>query len=137
MTSATTAETPEQIVGDLIDAVVPTDQHMLEVRHVAKVLGVTDRAVLYLLQDRKLGFIRTGKRGYRIPRVILTEYMMRNFVARELTEAEQRLAATRKALQMAERQLAKLNARIEEAELALRDEESPPKGRSTQTVLVP
>ncbi len=38
---------------------------------------------------------------------------------------------------MAERRLANLNARIEEAELALRGEESSPKGRSTQTVLAP
>ncbi|QFY09594.1 hypothetical protein GBF35_25695 [Nonomuraea phyllanthi] len=135
MTSTNTATTPEQIVGDLIDAVVPDDVTMLEVRDVARVLNVTDRAVLYLLQDHRLSYIRTGKRGYRVPRVLLAEYLLQSFIPRQLTAAEQQLAETQQAIQEATDRLSELTARIAvaEAELGLTDA-SPPRGRSTQTV---
>ena len=139
MTSADTATTPEQIVGDLIDAAVPHAEHMLEVAQVAKVLGVTNRAVLYLLQDNKLSYIRTGKRGYRIPRPFLAEYLMQSFIPRRITAAEQQLNETLQAIQEAQAKLDGLAARIAaaEGELALLDDAPPRRGRSTQTVPAP
>lgn len=134
MTSARPARTPERIVGALIDAVVDNDVQMLEVWQVAEILNVTPRAVLYLLQDRKLAFIRTGKRGYRIPRETLAEYMLANFADRELTEVERKLARAQRALQKAEARLAEITARIEAAQSALRDDESHTPGRPTQAV---
>ncbi|MEQ4724733.1 excisionase family DNA-binding protein [Nonomuraea sp. B19D2] len=138
MTSGNTATTPEQIVGDLIDAAVPDDEQMLEVGQVAKVLGVTNRAVLYLLQDNRLSYIRTGKRGYRIPRPLLAEYLLQGFAPRQLTAAEQQLAEARRAIQDAETKLADLTARINEAEVTLalvEGVDTPPRRRrSTQTV---
>ncbi|MFG1709178.1 excisionase family DNA-binding protein [Nonomuraea sp. M3C6] len=138
MTSANTATTPEQIVGDLIDAAAPDGEQMLQVGQVAKVLGVTDRAVLYLLQDNRLGYIRTGRRGYRIPRPLLAEYLLQGFIPRQLTAAEQQLAETQQAIQEANDELATLTARITAAEatLALVDgvDTPPRRRRSTQTV---
>jgi excisionase family DNA binding protein len=138
MTSTDTATTPEQIVGDLIDAAIPNDVQMLEVGQVAKVLGVTDRAVLYALQDNRLSYVRTGKRGYRIPRVLLAEYLLQSFVPRKITAAEQQLAGAQQAIQEATDKLADLAARIAvaEARLALLDGADAPhqRGRSTQTV---
>ncbi|GGO63055.1 excisionase family DNA-binding protein [Nonomuraea cavernae] len=138
MTSTNTAMTPERIVGDLIDAAAPDGEQMLQVGQVAKVLGVTDRAVLYLLQDNRLGYIRTGKRGYRIPRPLLAEYLLQGFIPRQLTAAEQLLAETRQAVKEATDKLAALAARIAAAEatLALVDgtDAIPHRGRSTQTV---
>ncbi|MEV0617619.1 excisionase family DNA-binding protein [Nonomuraea sp. NPDC050404] len=138
MTSTDTATTPEQIVGDLIDAVVPDDVRMLEVGHVAKVLGVTDRAVLYLLQGKKLSYVRTGKRGYRIPRAMLAEYLLEGFHPRQLKAAQQQLVETQQAIQDATDKLASLAARITAAEAKLAQVDSantpPQRRRSTQTV---
>ncbi|WP_433235367.1 excisionase family DNA-binding protein [Streptosporangium sp. CA-135522] len=135
MTSANTATMPERIVADLIDAGEPTGEHMLKVGQVAKVLKVTDRTVLYLLQDNRLSYITTGKRGYRIPRVLLAEYLLESFVPRQLTEAEQMLANVRQAIQDSKAELADLAARIATAKTELVEADTPTRrGRSTQTV---
>lgn len=135
MTSANTATTPERIVGDLIDAAEPTGEQKLTVGQVALALGVTDRTVLYLLQDNRLGYIRTGKRGYRIPRALLVEYLLENFVPRQLTEAEQTLAEVQQAIQDSKAELADLTARIAAAKTELAQADIPAqRGRSTQTV---
>lgn len=138
MTSEDTAETPERIVGDLIDAVIKDDKQMLQVGQVAKVLGVTDRAVLYLLQDNRLSYIRTGRRGYRIPRALLFEYLMLSFVPRQLTAAEQQLAEAQQAIQDAQAELATLAARIATAKATVAStdgaEALPRRRRPTQPV---
>ncbi|MFF0770927.1 excisionase family DNA-binding protein [Nonomuraea wenchangensis] len=137
MTSTDTATTPEQIVGDLIDAVVPEDVQMLDVGQVASVLGVTDRAVLYALQDNRLSYVRTGKRGYRIPRAVLTDYLLESFTPRKVTAAEQQLAETQQAIEAAMLKLADLNERIAAAEAKLNQlgADTPPhRRRPTQAV---
>lgn len=135
MTSANTATTPERIVGDLIDEAEPTGERMLQVSQVADVLKVTDRTVLYLLQDNRLGYIRTGRRGYRIPRPLLAEYLLQGFVPRQLTEAEKTLADVQQAIQDSKAELADLAARIAAAKTELAEADIPTqRGRSTQTV---
>ncbi|MDP9843317.1 excisionase family DNA-binding protein [Streptosporangium lutulentum] len=135
MTSANTATTPEQVVADLIDTREPTGELMLTVDQVAKVLGVTARTVLYLLQDNRLSYIATGKRSYRIPRVLLTEYLLESFVPRQVAEAEETLAQLQQAIQDSRNELADLAVRIAMAKAELTEADIPTqRRRSTQTV---
>ncbi|MEV4749012.1 excisionase family DNA-binding protein [Streptosporangium sp. NPDC049248] len=135
MTSANTATMPERIVADLIDAGEPTGELLLKVSQVAKVLQVVDRTVLYLLQENRLGYITTGKRGYRIPRALLAQYMLENLVPRQITEAEQALAQIQQAIENSRTELASLTARIAAAKAELAEAGTPTRRRrSTQTV---
>ncbi len=117
---------PREVVKDIIDAKVPPDQHMLETEDVAKVLRLTSRAVLNIMKDGKLGHLVVGKRGYRIPRAVLEEYLLQSFVPARVTEAQKRLEDLERTIELAQAKLDELDKAIErrQARIATRPTEA-------------
>ncbi|MEU8195288.1 helix-turn-helix domain-containing protein [Microbispora amethystogenes] len=110
---------PLEVVKGIIDAKVPPDQHMLETEDVAKAVGITPRAVLNIMKDGKLGHLVIGKRGYRIPRALLEDYLLQSFVPAKVTEAEQALTDLERTIELAQAKLDELDKAIERRQAKL------------------